>query len=387
MSDNAVSDIDSVLGDAEDNGAAVLSERRPKKRQSSVPELMRVIQEKEQRKSKKHKRDSKESENVEETSHVCRLAGESLETVKQIMVTEIGKVLSLMERKFEAQEKRIEILEAEVMQKDVETKALHSKLTAQEKTIRNLAEQLESMDTNRRMNSLILKCTDFGERSNNEDIENKVITVLNRRFPELRITANDFQTDHRLQGKHTVICKFLKTRLRNEIFEGRMSQAVDKRGAGKPAPLYINESLSPSRQALLNALLDAKRRELIYAVYTRRGAVFCKRSAESGGHRVDDMDQVKFIIDGGGPAPPGPGRGPGARPQGHPGNAHANRGPQRQRGPGGPETAGRPDLAEASTARSSPLRRDVLPHRVPGDARAAGRDPADRPAGSVPAEG
>ena len=98
------------------------------------------------------------------------------------------------------------------------------------------------------------------------------------------------------------------------------------------------------------------------------------------------MDQVKFIIDGGGPAPPGPGRGPGARPQGHPGNAHANRGPQRQRGPGGPETAGRPDLAEASTARSSPLRRDVLPHRVPGDARAAGRDPAGRPAGSVPAD-
>ena len=92
MSDNAVSDIDSVFGDAEDNGAAVLSERRPKKRQSSVPELMRVIQKKEQRKSKKHKRDSKESENVEETSHVCRLAGESLETVKQIMVTEIGKV-------------------------------------------------------------------------------------------------------------------------------------------------------------------------------------------------------------------------------------------------------------------------------------------------------
>ena len=85
------------------------------------------------------------------------------------------------------------------------------------------------------MNSLILKCTDFGERSNNEDIENKAITILNRRFPELRITANDFQTVHRLQGKHTVICKFLKTRLRNEIFEGRMSQAVDKRGAGKPA--------------------------------------------------------------------------------------------------------------------------------------------------------
>ena len=118
MSDNATSDIESVFGDAEDNGASVESVRRPKKRQSSVPELMRAIHERDQRKSKEPKRDSKEAENTEEEpSHVRRLAGESLETVKQIMVTEIGKVISLMERKFEAQEKRIEFLEAEVMQR------------------------------------------------------------------------------------------------------------------------------------------------------------------------------------------------------------------------------------------------------------------------------
>ena len=116
---------------------------------------------------------------------------------------------------------------------------------AQKSTIRSLTLQLESMDTNRRMNSLILKCEDFGKGSNNEDIEEKAVRILNKRFPDLRIAANDFQTVHRLQGEHTVICKFLKTQLRNEVFERRMNQARNNRGAvNAEAPLYVNESLS-----------------------------------------------------------------------------------------------------------------------------------------------
>ena len=240
MADNNASDIEAVFCDAEESGsAAVGSEKHPMRRRSSVPELFRVMKEKEQRKSKKHKRDSKEDENEEGPSHVCRLAGESLETVKQIMVTEVAKVLSLMERKFEAQEKRIEILEAELMQSENDKKVLHAKLTAQEKAIRNLTEQFEYMDTNRRMNSLILKSQGFGKRSINENIEEKVVNVLNQRFPDLAITASDLQTVHRLQGEHTVICKFLKTQLRNEVFERRMSQAGYIRGSGNSvAPLY-----------------------------------------------------------------------------------------------------------------------------------------------------
>lgn len=384
MTDATGSDIESVFSDAVEGGPTALSENLPMKRRSSVPELFRAMKEKEQRKSKKHKRDSKEDEN-EESSHVCRLAGESLETVKQIMVTEIGKVISLMERKFEAQEKRIEILEAELMQSDNDKRALHAKLTAHEKTICSLTEQMEAMDTNRRMNSLILKWQGFGKRSLNENVEEKVVNVLNQRFPDLHITASDLQTVHRLQGEYTVICKFLKTQLRNEVFERRMSQAGYVRGSGNSAaPLFINESLSPAKQALLNALLDAKRRKLVYTVYTKRGAVFCKRGVESRGQRVDSMEEVKSIVDGSGSAPAGSGgrsaptgsgSEPGARLRGQPGGAPATHESQRQRGPGGPAPASRSGPAgEFPAPGAPPAGRDAPRPRLPGSAPETGRD-------------
>ena len=96
------------------------------------------------------------------------------------------------------------------------------------------------------------------------------------------------------------------------------------------------------------------------------------------------MDQVNSIIDGGCPVPPGPGRGPGTRPQGPPGNASANWRSQRGRGSGGPVTAGRAAPAVERPAQGAPPRQSAPPRYLPGDARATGRD--SRSGGAAPAD-
>ncbi|XP_043206706.1 uncharacterized protein LOC122380725 [Amphibalanus amphitrite] len=252
-----------------------------------------------QRRQKKSKRSSREKDSAEKGEHSCRLDGESLDAVKSIIDKGIEKVTKLMEEKFRSMERRIEIMEGELFLKDAETNVLKDRVSSQEATIKALQEQLEGIDTNRRMNSLILKSEEFGKRERDEDIEGKVISVLNRRLPEVHVTGSDIQTAHRLQGDSTVIVKFFKTKVKDDIYERRMKQArVQNHGDRPAAPLYINESLSAMNKEIFNALLEAKKRKKIYTVYSRRGAVFCKLDSESRGQKMVSMDQVTSLLGG-----------------------------------------------------------------------------------------
>ena len=79
-------------------------------------------------------------------------------------------------------------MEGELFLKGAETQDLQSKITSQETTIKSLKEQLDGIDTNRRMNSLILKRDEFGKREREEDIEGKVISILSQRFPDVCVS-------------------------------------------------------------------------------------------------------------------------------------------------------------------------------------------------------
>ena len=394
LSDTAASDADSVFGDAEDN-ATGQEQAKPASKDRPTLLMKATCSRANQRKSKKHKRDSKEDEDADDPVHSCVLAGESLNAVKKIVEDGIGKVLSQMESKFEAFEKRIEILEVECFERSSECKVMHEKLVEQEATIRSLSEQVESMETNRRMNTLILKCQDFGVRKINENIEAETVKVINKRFPELKISGDDFQTVHRLQGEKTVICKFLKTDRKNELYEKRLSRTNHSNSRSELAPLFINESLSPANQAVFNALLEAKRQKCIYTVYTKRGSVFCKQNFESPGRRIYNMDQVKTIFNlqspgagqpqtgrSGAPVPPIPGAAP-ARPAGRSG--FSARGGSRvpgRRGAVGPElnsthrdprSLGTPTQVSATRPTSKP--EDASSRQVSSSSRRGGDEP------------
>ena len=210
----------------------------------------------------------------------------------------ITKAVKIMEIKYAALEKRTEILESELFEKSHKVDALQAIIAQRDTAMQTLNEQLESMDVNRRMNTVILKCEDFGQRIRDENIEVRTADVLNRRFPDMKITVGDFQTVHRLQNDKSVICKFVHTRVRDELYERRFDLSREKRGTReRQAPLYINESLTAKNMQIFNALLDAKRSGWVYTVYTRRGLVNFKASRDSRGRRVDSIHQLKAIIE------------------------------------------------------------------------------------------
>ena len=275
--DTGTSEMDSVFGDAEDTDRSGPFVRGARKRQSSVPEMMQALEDG-QKRQKRSKRSSREKDATEKGEHSCRLDGSSLEAVKSIVNQGVEKMTKLMEENFKRMERRIEILEGELFLKDAETKALQNKVSAQEATIQSLTEQLEGIDTNRRMNSLILKTEEFGKREREEDIEGKVIAILNQRFPDVRVTPHDIQTTHRLQGDSTVIVKFAKTKLKEEIYERRNQAKVQNRGDRLAAPLYVNESLSAKNKAIFGALLEAKRnKKNLHGVHQERGSLLQAR--------------------------------------------------------------------------------------------------------------
>ena len=92
-SDTAASDIDSVFGDAEETTFVTPTPRGGRKRQSSVPEMVRALEVKEQRKSKRVKHGSKEGSSAHSDSHSCRLDDVSLAAMKDIMDAGIAKAL------------------------------------------------------------------------------------------------------------------------------------------------------------------------------------------------------------------------------------------------------------------------------------------------------
>ncbi|KAF0289904.1 hypothetical protein FJT64_011908 [Amphibalanus amphitrite] len=220
------------------------------------------------------------------------------------------------------------------MDKDAEISRLNERLEQRGKALEDLQARVEGIDANRRLSSLILTCEDFIASNPDEDIEEKAVQVIKRRLPNINISGADIQAAHRLQGKNKVIVRFVKRRLRDEIYESRFQlfSGTAEQRQRSTAPLYITESLTPSNRLIYSALLDARRPEnggKIASVFTRRGQVFCRLEKGGVNIRVPDWERLENILDGqrrsdpsagppatperrGGPPPPRPAVGRGA---------------------------------------------------------------------------
>ena len=239
------------------------------------------------------------------------LSAAALSSIQSMIDSGIAKVIATFEAKVEGFERRLTILESEAMDRACEVEQLKGQLAAQEGVLKELNERVESMDVNRRLSSLIFTCDDFATHSSNENIEDKLVEVIKRRYPDIEMSTADLQVAHRLQSDNKVIAKFTKRRLRDEIYDGRFNMVggggrpSQRAGGGRPAqqmaPLFITESLVPSRAALYQELLRARRPEngrLVASVFSRRGIVWCR--TEKGGEniRVPDERHMRRILGG-----------------------------------------------------------------------------------------
>ena len=341
-----------------------------RRRQASVPEMVKRAAESRKAKRSAPDRGSKSPRDPALPAAKRPLAGpaepagvelsaSALASIRQLLDASIASVISAFDAKFERMEHRLTVLESEVMDKDIEIRRLGEQLSQQVEINSDLHAQVESMDLNRRLSSLIFTCDDFGQRSVNENIEEKVVFLLNNRIPGLKLTVTDIHAAHRLQRDDKVIVKFVRRSLRDAIYDARFGLApTATRAAGvgsgrrderRPSTLYISESLTARNQSLFNQLLQARRSSngtKVASVFSRRGLVFCRTVRGGPNIRVPDETALRRIIgvDDAGRHPSANARRPaGERRGGEPGgsmSARAGSGPGPR--PGSPRASGTP---------------------------------------------
>ena len=274
------SDNDSVFTDADEDPAPQRGEGR--KRQRSMREMLHGV----------GGRGPKKGRQTSPPQSSGGLSEEALEQIRALIAAGNSQLREHIDRKWETLERRCEGLEHALFEERDESKVLKKRLSEIEQDNRALRDQLESLDINRRLDSLILRCQDFGTREPGEDIEAKTVSVLSSKLPGLQLSGFDIHAVHRLAPENTVICKFFKRQLRDAIYENRFKQNVrDPRKR-----LFVTESLSTQNREIMNALVQAKKQRQVYTVFSRRGLVHVKISSDAPSRRVDSMEQLERLL-------------------------------------------------------------------------------------------
>lgn len=315
-----MTDSESDATDAVFTDAASGTDGASRKRQLSVTEMARRLE----RKKAKNQNGAIKSPRQKEARGESAVHDSpvTLHAIQSLIEAGNNRVIQVLEAKFAHCERRLEMLEAENMEKDLVIKKLSDEVAAQKAQNLDLKERVAAMDANRRLSSLILACDDFGTRENGEDIVEKSVKVLNRHLEGLDLKSEDIQAAHRLQEDKKVIVKFVRRPVRDNIYErrfelfsrnaqgGRSSHSGRGNSSnGQLAPLYISESLTPEMQHMYQTLLAARRPEngeKIATVFSRRGQVICRTTPKGVNIRVRDETHLLQLL--GGSLPPLPER-------------------------------------------------------------------------------
>ena len=249
------------------------------------------------------------------------LSAGALAAIRQLVTDGVAAAMGAFEAKFEQMEKRLSVLESEAMDREIEVRQLSEQLERQAQLNAELQAQVESIDLNRRLASLIFTCDDFGRRTAGEDVEEMMVRLLNDRIPGLHLTIADIHAAHRLQRDDKVIVKFVKRSVRDEIYDARFNMStrgsglagtrLGARGAPGPlgdrrSPLYISESITAYNQRLYNQLLQARKTSggaKVASVFSRRGLVFCRTVKNGPNIRVPDEATLRRIVGESGSGP------------------------------------------------------------------------------------
>ena len=356
--------VSAAIGTASGSGSAT-----SRKRQISVPDMVRRVEQRRSGQQRvRHQASPRDAGGQGSPGESVTLAA-----IERLIEIGTGKVITALEARFERFERRLDVLETECFEKDIAISKLQGEVESLRKDNVELREQIEGIDINRRMSSLILTCDDFGARSQDEDIERMAAQVLNQRLTDLDLDVGDIQAAHRLQSNNKVIVRFVKRRMRDVIFERRF-ELFARNGGSRPgrgqsgeagrrqmAPLYLAESLIPRMQRMYQGLLAARRQEngaKVVTVFSRRGYVYCKMEKGGSNIRIRDEDHMRRLL--GGALPALPGRGAASAAADGDGAARAGRGEAAV-------SAGRRAGAVLTTPDGA-----VLAGAAPGDAEAPG---------------
>ena len=125
-----------------------------------------------------------------------------------------------------------------------------------------------------------------------EDIYKLVIGAVRARLPGLDISNDDIDRAHRLPGiNHRVIVRFVRSGP-GSVRDQLMSRRTELREYND---LFINESLTASKNQIFRSLLDAKKIKKIYTVFTRWGNVYFKAEKFGTSTRVESVEKLREL--------------------------------------------------------------------------------------------
>lgn len=242
-------------------------------------------------------------------------AGEALTkaSMKATMLEMVGLIKQDMSEEFQSLRQDISTLNARIsdLEKHIESRDclvddLERSVRSRDGRICYLEEEVDRLTAEARLRNLFLSGTAVPapptEERWKEDVVGTALTALNQTLPEVNVTREDIDDATRLSSK-TVLVSFksaARTSARQRVYEGRFKlfpqRPTNDSDTRQPVNLSIREHLSPYRQAIFNALIEERKVNKLYSVFTRDGNVFCKTKQHGRKIKVDTLERARSVI-------------------------------------------------------------------------------------------
>ena len=228
-----------------------------------------------------------------------------------------NKMLSAFDEKLDDAVARLEQkFEGIIHEKDAKIEHLEAINTELRNQVTNLDERLDALNAYTRKDTIIVSGA-LPPALETEDTHAVVRDLLAQKFPGVTIDDKDISVAHRLQAKKpladgsrpppNIIAKLVRRSLKIQLIKASRDQ-----NKNSPNKVFINESLSPQRNLVLQTLIKLKKvHKVVKGVTSHQGEVyvFMAHQAVGGGetaggqhrdtrHRVNTMEQLKkFCLD------------------------------------------------------------------------------------------
>ena len=228
-----------------------------------------------------------------------------------------SKMIISFESKMDEVASRIESKFADLIEeKDAKIDELQATNSNLRGTVSSLEDKLDALNAYTRKDTIIVSGA-LPQATPNEASHTLVRDLLAQKFPTIAVDEKDISVAHRLQPKKpradgsvpppNIVVKLVRRNLKIELIKASRNQ--DKRALNK---IFINESLTPQRNTVLQTLIKLKKdHRAVKGVTSMQGDVFAymEHPAVAGGgaaggrhrdtrHCINTMAQLrKFCVD------------------------------------------------------------------------------------------
>ena len=188
---------------------------------------------------------------------------------------------------------------AEIRKRDVEISALRSEVSTLKTTVNKLEGMVDDGDAYERRDTVIFSGSAIPAHTTGENCIQIVQTIAKNHL-KLELPSNEFNTAHRLgrkpttqaEDKRSIIVKLCRRDAKRDVI------VASRRQGTSPPAIYVNESLTPRRKALLMALRKMKRLHptLVTGCTSIDGKIYAFTKNPAGGrdtkHFVNSHDRL-----------------------------------------------------------------------------------------------